>query len=189
MNMFIVLYAVCSLFVFTACFLSVAKIVLLLKRARGDMSPVFQVPKGFPRFKSKWIDRLVTFLIFNFLSLFSLFSAGRLHGGHAIPFGVFIENIPNYLIIIAVVNFLILSLMYAFNRVQAIWFEKLRIDWRGEVIFWVLFLSVILYFWVCLQAEFEMKMMGANLSHWNGFAAFSQAETLLQSSVLGIYKN
>lgn len=56
------LFVLCSLITFGLCFLIIAKIVLLFKQAQDDTSRVFQIPKGFPRFKNKWIDRLVILL-------------------------------------------------------------------------------------------------------------------------------
>ncbi|PJK09444.1 beta-carotene 15,15'-monooxygenase [Lysobacteraceae bacterium NML95-0200] len=159
MNIFNIFYVVFSLFVFAVCFWSVARIALLLKRAWGDASPIFQIPKGFPRFKSKWMSRLAYYLIINFISLFAMLMVGRGHEGHYIPLSVFIENIDFYLVVIFSINAMILGLMYAFNKIQVAWPAKLKVHWIGEVIFWVLVLLCALYFGLSLQSELEMKMM------------------------------
>lgn len=159
MNIFTLLYMLCALMTFGLCFLIIAKIALLFKQAQDDTSPVFQIPQGFPRFKNKWIDRLVVFLIFNLLSLFVLFSTGRISSGRGIPIEVFVENIGNYLIIITIINLLILSLMYLFNKTQILWQKKLKIAWYYEAILWAVLLLLTLYLGLSVQANIEMRMM------------------------------
>lgn len=158
MNIFSVLLILCSLITFGFCFLIIAKIVLLFKQAKGDTSRVFQVPKGFPISKNKWIDRLVVLLIFNFLGLSILFSTGRLSGGRGIPIEVFAENIGNYLIIVTLINLLMLSLMYLFNKTQMLWLKRLQIAWYYEAILWAILLLLTLYLGLSLQTNLEIKM-------------------------------
>lgn len=146
---------------FGLCFLIIAKIVLLFKQAQGDTSHVFQIPKGFSRHKNKWIDRLITLLIFNLLGLFALFSMGRLSGGRGIPMDMFVENIGNYLMIISIINMLILSLMYCFNKTQIVWQKTLKMAWYYEAIVWVFLLLLTLYLGLSLQTTIEMKMMAS----------------------------
>ncbi|MFK8264819.1 beta-carotene 15,15'-monooxygenase [Capnocytophaga canimorsus] len=159
MNIFSVLFVLCSLITFGLCFLIIAKIVLLFKQAQDDTSRVFQIPKGFPRYKNKWIDRLVILLIFNLLGLFVLFSTGRFSGGRGIPLDVFVENIGNYLIIITAINVLILSLMYLFNKTQFFWQKRLKMAWYYEAILWALLLLLTLYLGLSVQSKLEILMM------------------------------
>lgn len=159
MNIFSMLFMLCSLITFGLCFLIIAKIVLLFKQAQDDTSRVFQIPKGFPKFKNKWIDRLVILLIFNLLGLSMLISTGRLSGGRAIPLDVFVENIGNYLIIITTINLLILSLMYLFNKTQTLWLKRLQIAWYYEAILWALLLLLTLYLGFSVQSKLEILMM------------------------------
>ncbi|MFK8296496.1 beta-carotene 15,15'-monooxygenase [Capnocytophaga canimorsus] len=159
MNIFSILFILCSLITFGLCFLIIAKIVLLFKQAQGDTSPLFQVPKGFPRFKNKWIDRLVILLIFNLLGLFVIFSTGRFSGGRGIPIDVFVENIGNYLIIVTLINLLMLSLMYIFNKTQILWWKRLKMAWYYEVILWALLLLLTLYLGLSVQSKLEILMM------------------------------
>lgn len=161
MNIFTLLYILCALITFGLCFLIIAKIVLLFKQAQDDTSPVFQIPQGFPRCKNKWIDRLVVFLIFNLLSLFVFFSTGRISVGCGIPIEVFVENIGNYLMIISIINMLILSLMYCFNKTQIVWQKTLKMAWYYEAIVWVFLLLLTLYLGLSLQTTIEMKMMAS----------------------------
>ncbi|WP_400121869.1 beta-carotene 15,15'-monooxygenase [Capnocytophaga cynodegmi] len=149
----------CSLITFGLCFLIIAKIVLLFKQAQDDTSRVFQIPKGFPKFKNKWIDRLVILLIFNLLGLSVLFSTGRFSGGRGIPIEVFVENIGNYLIIVTLINVLMLSLMYLFNKTQMLWLKRLQIAWYYEAILWALLLLLTLYLGFSVQSELEILMM------------------------------
>ncbi|MFJ1261159.1 beta-carotene 15,15'-monooxygenase [Capnocytophaga canis] len=159
MNIFSMLFVLCSLITFGLCFLIIAKIVLLFKQAQGDTSRVFQIPKGFPKFKNKWIDRLVILLIFNLLGLSVLFSTGRFSGGRGIPIEVFVENIGNYLIIVTLINVLMLSLMYLFNKTQMLWLKRLQIAWYYEAILWALLLLLTLYLGFSVQSELEILMM------------------------------
>ncbi|MDO4728674.1 MAG: beta-carotene 15,15'-monooxygenase [Bacteroidota bacterium] len=159
MNIFSILFILCSLITFGLCFLSIAKIVLLYKQAQGDTSHVFQIPKGLPRFKNKWIDKLVILLIFNILGLSMLISTGRLSGGRTIPLDVFVENIGNYLIIVTLINLLMLSLMYLFNKTQTLWFKRLKMVWYYEAILWVLLLLLTLYLGLSVQSKLEILMM------------------------------
>ncbi|AEK24333.1 hypothetical protein [Capnocytophaga canimorsus] len=159
MNIFSMLFVLCSLITFGLCFLIIAKIVLLFKQAQGDTSRVFQIPKGFPRFKNKWIDRLVILLIFNLLGLFVLFSTGRIYGGRGIPLDVFVENIGNYLIIITMINLLILSLMYLFDKAQMLWLKRLKMAWYYEAILWAVLLLLTLYLGLSVQNKIEIQMM------------------------------
>ncbi|MFK8302008.1 beta-carotene 15,15'-monooxygenase [Capnocytophaga stomatis] len=159
MNIFSMLFVLCNLITFGLCFLIIAKIVLLFKQAKGDTSHVFQIPKGFPKFKNKWIDRLVILLIFNLLGLSMLFSTGRFSGGRGIPIEVFVENISNYLIIVALTNVLILSLMYLFNKTQMLWLKRLQMVWYYEAILWALLLLLTLYLGFFVQSELEILMM------------------------------
>ncbi|GIM50352.1 hypothetical protein CAPN003_18040 [Capnocytophaga stomatis] len=131
----------------------------MVKQAKGDTSRVFQIPKGLPRFKNKWIDKLVILLIFNLLGLFVLFSTGRLSGGRAIPLDVFVENIGNYLIIVTIINVLMLSLMYLFNKTQMLWLKKLKMAWYYEAILWALLLLLTLYLGLSVQSKLEILMM------------------------------
>lgn len=164
MNIFAILYVVSAVVTCGLCFLIIAKIALLYKQAQGDTSPLFQIPKGFPRFKNQWIDRLVTFLILNLLGLFALFSSGRLYGGRGIPIDVFVENIGNYLIIITIINLLILSLMFLFNKTQILWRKRLKMAWYYQAILWVVLLLLTLYLGFSLQNEMEMRMIAKELS-------------------------
>ncbi|ATA93993.1 beta-carotene 15,15'-monooxygenase [Capnocytophaga canimorsus] len=159
MNIFSVLFVLCSLITFGLCFLIIAKIILLYKQAQGDTSRVFQIPKGFPRYKNKWIDRLVILLIFDLVSLWMLFSTGRFSGGRGIPIEVFVENIGNYLIIVTLINVLILSLMYLFNKTQMFWLKRLQIAWYYEAILWALLLLLTLYLGLSVQSKLEILMM------------------------------
>ncbi|MFJ1411109.1 beta-carotene 15,15'-monooxygenase [Capnocytophaga canimorsus] len=159
MNIFSMLFVLCSLITFGLCFLIIAKIVLLFKQAQDDTSRVFQIPKGFPRFKNKWIDRLVILLIFNLLGLFVLFSTGRIYGGRGIPLDVFVENIGNYLIIITMINLLILSLMYLFDKAQMLWLKRLKMAWYYEAILWAVLLLLTLYLGLSVQNKIEIQMM------------------------------
>ncbi|ATA88502.1 beta-carotene 15,15'-monooxygenase [Capnocytophaga stomatis] len=159
MNIFSILFILCSLITLGLCFLIIAKIVLLYKQAQGDTSHVFQIPKGLPRFKNKWIDKLVILLIFNLLGLFTLFSTGRFSGGRGIPIEVFVENISNYLIIVTLTNVLILSLMYLFNKTQMLWLKRLQMVWYYEAILWALLLLLTLYLGFFVQSELEILMM------------------------------
>ncbi|WP_203966002.1 beta-carotene 15,15'-monooxygenase [Capnocytophaga stomatis] len=159
MNILSILFILCSLITLGLCFLIIAKIVLLFKQAQGDTSRVFQIPKGIPRFKNKWTDRLVILLIFNLVSLWVLFSTGRLSGGRTIPLDVFVENIGNYLIIVTLINLLILSLMYLFNKTQTLWLKRLKMVWYYEAIFWALLLLLTLYLGFFVQSELEILMM------------------------------
>ncbi|GJQ03769.1 beta-carotene 15,15'-monooxygenase [Capnocytophaga canimorsus] len=159
MNIFSMLFVLCALITFGLCFLIIAKIVLLFKQAQGDTSPPFQVPKGFPRFKNKWIDRLVILLIFNLLGLSVLFSSGRLSGGRGIPLDVFVENIGNYLIIITTINLLMLSLMHIFNKTQILWWKRLKMAWYCEAILWAVLLLLTLYLGLSVQSKLEILMM------------------------------
>ncbi|MFJ1431189.1 beta-carotene 15,15'-monooxygenase [Capnocytophaga canimorsus] len=159
MNIFSVLFVLCSLITFGLCFLIIAKIVLLFKQAQDDTSRVFQIPKGFPKFKNKWIDRLVILLIFNLLGLFVLFSTGRFSGGRGIPVDIFVENIGNYLMIITTINLLMLSLMYIFNKIQFFWQKRLKMAWYYEAILWALLLLLTLYLGFSVQSELEILMM------------------------------
>ncbi|WP_232748854.1 beta-carotene 15,15'-monooxygenase [Capnocytophaga stomatis] len=131
----------------------------MYKQAQGDTSHVFQIPKGLPRFKNKWIDKLVILLIFNLLGLFTLFSTGRFSGGRGIPIEVFVENISNYLIIVTLTNVLILSLMYLFNKTQMLWLKRLQMVWYYEAILWALLLLLTLYLGFFVQSELEILMM------------------------------
>ncbi|MFJ1435829.1 beta-carotene 15,15'-monooxygenase [Capnocytophaga canimorsus] len=164
MNIFSMLFVLCSLITFGLCFLIIAKIALLYKQAQGDTSPIFQVPKGFPRFKNKWIDRVVTLLIFNLVSLFVLFSTGRIYGGRGIPIDVFVENIGNYLIIVALINLLMLSLMYLFNKTQMLWLKRLKMAWYYEAILWTVLLLLTLYLGLSVQNKLEILMMAREIS-------------------------
>ncbi|MFJ1490291.1 beta-carotene 15,15'-monooxygenase [Capnocytophaga canis] len=159
MNIFSVLFVLCSLITFGLCFLIIAKIALLYKQAQGDTSRFFQIPKGFPKFKNKWIDRLVTLLIFNLVSLFVLFSTGRFSGGRGIPIDVFVENIGNYLIIITTINLLMLSLMYLFNKTHTLWLKRLQMAWYYEAILWAVLLLLTLYLGLSVLSELEILMM------------------------------
>lgn len=159
MNIFSVLFVLCSLITFGLCFLIIAKIILLYKQAQDDTSRVFQIPKGFPRYKNKWIDRLVILLIFDLVSLWMLFSTGRFSGGRGIPIEVFVENIGNYLIIVTLINVLILSLMYLFNKTQMFWLKRLQIAWYYEAILWALLLLLTLYLGLSVQSKLEILMM------------------------------
>ncbi|MFJ1442343.1 beta-carotene 15,15'-monooxygenase [Capnocytophaga canimorsus] len=159
MNTFSVLFVLCSLITFGLCFLIIAKIVLLFKQAQGDTSRVFQIPKGFPRYKNKWIDRLVILLIFDLVSLWMLFSTGRFSGGRGIPLDVFVENIGNYLIIATLINLLMLSLMYLFNKTHTLWLKRLQMAWYYEVILWALLLLLTLYLGLSVQSKLEILMM------------------------------
>ncbi|MFK8375954.1 beta-carotene 15,15'-monooxygenase [Capnocytophaga canimorsus] len=159
MNIFSMLFVLCSLITFGLCFLIIAKIVLLFKQAQDDTSRVFQIPKGFPRYKNKWIDKLVILLIFNLLGLFVLFSTGRIYGGRGIPLDVFVENIGNYLIIITMINLLILSLMYLFNKTHTLWLKRLKMAWYYEAILWALLLLLTLYLGLSVQSKLEILMM------------------------------
>ncbi|MFJ1329632.1 beta-carotene 15,15'-monooxygenase [Capnocytophaga canimorsus] len=159
MNIFSVLFVLCSLITFGLCFLIIAKIILLYKQAQGDTSPLFQVPKRFPRYKNKWMDRLVILLIFNLLGLSMLISTGRLSGGRAIPLDVFVENIGNYLIIVTAINVLILSLMYIFNKTQFFWQKRLKMAWYCEAILWAVLLLLTLYLGLSVQSKLEILMM------------------------------
>ncbi|MFJ1438194.1 beta-carotene 15,15'-monooxygenase [Capnocytophaga canimorsus] len=159
MNIFSVLFVLCSLITFGLCFLIIAKIVLLFKQAQDDTSRVFQIPKGFPRFKNKWIDRLVILLIFNLLGLSMFFSTGRFSGGRGIPIDVFVENIGNYLIIVTVINLLMLSLMYLFNKTHTLWLKRLQIAWYYEAILWAVLLLLTLYLGLSVQSKLEILMM------------------------------
>ncbi|MFJ1364998.1 beta-carotene 15,15'-monooxygenase [Capnocytophaga canimorsus] len=159
MNIFSMLFVLCALITFGLCFLIIAKIILLYKQAQDDSSRVFQIPKGFSRFKNKWIDRVVTLLIFNLVSLFVLFSTGRIYGGRGIPIDVFVENIGNYLIIITTINLLILSLMYLFNKAQMLWLKRLKMVWYYEVILWAVLLLLTLYLGLSVQSKLEILMM------------------------------
>ncbi|MFJ1473715.1 beta-carotene 15,15'-monooxygenase [Capnocytophaga cynodegmi] len=131
----------------------------MFKQAQDDTSRVFQIPKGFPKFKNKWIDRLVILLIFNLLGLSVLFSTGRFSGGRGIPIEVFVENIGNYLIIVTLINVLMLSLMYLFNKTQMLWLKRLQIAWYYEAILWALLLLLTLYLGFSVQSELEILMM------------------------------
>ncbi|WP_238250415.1 beta-carotene 15,15'-monooxygenase [Capnocytophaga cynodegmi] len=159
MNIFSVLFVLCSLITFGLCFLIIAKIVLLFKQAQDDTSRVFQIPKGFPRYKNKWIDRLVILLIFDLVSLWMLFSTGRFSGGRGIPLDVFVENIGNYLIIVTLINLLILSLMCLFNKTQFFWQKRLKMVWYYEAILWALLLLLTLYLGLSVQSKLEILMM------------------------------
>lgn len=153
------LFMLCSLITFGLCFLIIAKIVLLFKQAQDDTSRVFQIPKGFPKFKNKWIDRLVILLIFDLVSLWMLFSTGRFSGGCGIPLDVFIENIGNYLIIITTINLLMLSLMHIFNKTQILWWKRLKMAWYCEAILWAVLLLLTLYLGLSVQSKLEILMM------------------------------
>lgn len=153
------LFVLCSLITFGLCFLIIAKIVLLFKQAQDDTSRVFQIPKGFSRYKNKWIDKLVILLIFNLLGLSMLISTGRLSGGRAIPLDVFVENIGNYLIIITMINLLTLSLMYIFNKTHKLWLKRLQMAWYYEAILWAVLLLLTLYLGLSVQNKIEIQMM------------------------------
>lgn len=153
------LFVLCALITFGLCFLIIAKIALLYKQAQDDTSRVFQIPKGFPRYKNKWIDRLVILLIFDLVSLWMLFSTGRISGGRGIPLDVFVENIGNYLIIITTINLLILSLMYLFNKTQTLWLKRLKMAWYYEAILWAVLLLLTLYLGLSVQNKIEIQMM------------------------------
>ncbi|MDO4694646.1 MAG: beta-carotene 15,15'-monooxygenase [Eikenella sp.] len=166
MNVLGVLYVICVLLTFGLCFLITAKIALLFKRAQGDASPLFQIPKGFPRFKTKWVDRLVSFLILNLLSLHGLFAGRRISTSTPIPMDL--KNIGYYLIVIFLINILSLSLMYLFNQIQVnqtqvFGLKKLKIAWYYEAVLWALLLLLVLYFGLALQAEIEMELMAGGL--------------------------
>lgn len=162
MNILGVLYVICALLTFGLCFFMTAKIALLFKRAQGDASPLFQIPKGFPRFKTKWADRLIAFLILNLMSLHGLFAGRRISTSTPIPMDL--KNIGYYLIVIFVINILILSLMYLFNQIQVnqtqvFGLKKLKIAWYYEAVLWVLLLLLTLYSGLSLQAEIEAMMI------------------------------
>ncbi|EGY51769.1 hypothetical protein [Neisseria shayeganii] len=159
MNVLGVLYVICALLTYALCFFMTAKIALLFKRAQGDASPLFQIPKGFPRFKTKWLDRLISFLILNLMSLFAMFSMGRIFGGTAIPISVFQKNIGFYLLTIATINALSLSLMLLFNKTEFLILKKLNIAWYYEAVLWTLLLLLTLYSGLSLQAEIEAMMV------------------------------
>lgn len=162
MNVLGVLYVICALLTYALCFFMTAKIALLFKRAQGDASPLFQIPKGFPRFKNKWLDRLVSFLIFNLISLHGLFAGRRISTSTPIPMDL--KNIGYYLIVIFVINVLILSLMYLFNQAQVnqtqvFGLKKLKIAWYYEAVLWALLLLLTLYSGLSLQAKIEAMMI------------------------------
>lgn len=93
MNVLGALSVICVLVTYALCFFMTAKIALLFKRAQGDASPLFQIPKGFPRFKTKWVDRLVSFLILNLMSLHGLFAGRRISTSTPIPMDLKISGI------------------------------------------------------------------------------------------------
>lgn len=165
MNVLGVLYVICALLTYALCFFMTAKIALLFKRAQGDASPLFQIPKGFPRFKTKWLDRLVSFLIFNLISLHGLFAGRRISTSTPIPMDL--KNIGYYLIVIFVINILGLSSMYLFNQVnqaqvnqtQVFGLKKLKIAWYYEAVLWALLLLLTLYSGLSLQAKIEAMMI------------------------------
>ncbi|MFJ1433692.1 beta-carotene 15,15'-monooxygenase [Capnocytophaga canimorsus] len=159
MNIFSMLFVLCALITFGLCFLIIARIVLLFKQAQDDTSRVFQIPKGFSRYKNKWIDKLVILLIFNLLGLFVLFSTGRFSGGRGIPLDVFVENIGSYLIIVTLINLLMLSLMYLFNKTHTLWLKRLKMAWYYEAILWALLLLLTLYLGLSVQSKLEILMM------------------------------
>lgn len=159
-----VLYVTCALITFGICFLIIAKIALLFKQAQDNTSPVFQILNTFSRFKIKWIDRLLAFLILNLFGLFMLFSAGRIYGRCSIPMDIFVENIDYYLVVITVVNLLILSLMYLFNKTQILGLKRLKIAWYYEAILWAVLLLLTLYLGLSLQTNLEMKMIAREIS-------------------------
>lgn len=164
MTAFSILYVICALLTFGLCFFIIAKIALLFKQAHGDYSPLFQIPKFIPRFKNKWVDRLVSFFILTLFSLFLLFiSSRRIFVRTPIPISLFVENIGYYLIIIALINMLILSLMYLFNKTKIFWFTSFKIAWYYKVIFWILLLLITFYLGIYLQDEIEMKMVERSL--------------------------
>ncbi|MDO4230356.1 MAG: beta-carotene 15,15'-monooxygenase, partial [Capnocytophaga sp.] len=143
MTAFGVLYVICALITFGLCFFIISEIVLLFKQVHGDKSPLFQIPKFIPRFKNKWVDRLVSFFILTLFSLFLLFISSRsIFVRTPIPISLFVENIGYYLIIIALINMLILSLMYLFNRTKIFWLTNAKIAWYCKLIFWILLLLI-----------------------------------------------